>query len=137
MAFIKIDHIVFYLQILFCYFFCLLWTKILPFPCMVVKFRSMLGICVNMTPTFCLLLHSKWQNFTDLYRFVLMGLAKTASFSQRFYFQEVNQSINLYIWIFSLLWECSLKCDMGHIALLFITDNLKINESLPYRVQSL
>ena len=31
-----------------------------------------------MTPTFCVLLHSRWQNFTDLYRFVLMGLAKNA-----------------------------------------------------------
>ena len=50
-----------------------------------------------------------------------------------FYFQEVDQLINLYY----LLWEFSVKCNIGHIALLLITDNQKIHESLPYRVQSL
>ena len=33
-------------------------------------------ICMSITPTFCLLPHSKWQNFTDLNKFVFMGLAK-------------------------------------------------------------
>ena len=71
-----------------------------------------------MTPTFCLLLQSKWQNFTDLYWFFFTGLAKKALFSHYLIFHEVNQLISLYIWISSLLWECSVKCDIGHIAFL-------------------
>ena len=51
-------------------------------------------------------------------------------------FKMVNQLINLYIWISSSLWKCSVKCDIGHIALLFITDNLKIQEALPIAIQS-
>ena len=53
-----------------------------------------------MTPTFCLLLHSKWQNFTDLHRFVFMGLAKKSIVFSSLLFsggQVINQSIHMNI----------------------------------------
>ena len=48
----------------------------------------------------CLLLHSKWQNFTDLYRFVFMGLAKKSIVFSPLLFsggQSINQSIHMNI----------------------------------------
>ena len=139
MAFTKIDHILFYLQILFYKCVCLLWTKILPFPCMMVKFRSIYYAGNMLIRNLCehdtdILFISAFK-MAELYRFIQIcphGTSKKKhSFLTAFIFQEVNQLINLYIWISSLLWECSAKCAIGHIALLFITDNLKIHESLP------
>ena len=94
------------LTILFYKFFCLLWTKILPFSCMMVKFSHLLRrkyvklcICVNMTPTFvyfCIQNGRTLQIYTD---FVLMGLAKKSIVFSPFLFsgsQSINQRMNIF-----------------------------------------
>ena len=130
MAFTKIDHIVFCLQILFYNLFCLLWTKILPFHCMMVEFGSIYYAGNMLIRHLCEhdadILFTSAFKMAELYRFIqicLQGTSKNGIVFSPLLFSG-GQS--------SLLWECPVKCDIGHIALLFITDNLKIHESTTY-----
>ena len=73
-----------------------------------------------------------WQNFTDLYRIVFMGLAKKA-FSHRFYFQEINQLINQYIFFaLRMFREMRYRPYCFHILISFINDNQQIDERTTY-----
>ena len=77
----------------------------------------------------------------ELYRFIQIFPHVTNKKSIVFsplLFSVGRSKINLYLWISSLLWEFSVKCNIGHIAFVyFVSGNQKIHESLSYRVQSL
>ena len=136
------------LTISFHKFCCLLWTKILPFPCMMVKFGRIHYAGNMLIRHLCEhdsnILFTSAFKMAELYRFIQICPHVTSKKNHSFLFSVDRSKINLYLYyIMNIFFALRIFRKMQYRPLLLftllsvITDNQKIHESLSYRVQSL